>query len=243
MRAAEGPPTALGGDRKARLREGGRGGPWQPVLGAEFQWSRTHSSCDNHRMLERRRVLRPLTTAVAAILFLSASPLPSTVRPIATRSGRMACSAARTSSRAATRAVPRTASGDGDFMQSDFDDLAAAGANYVQISHAGPLRRDAALRPRRHGAGEPRSGDRDGRRRRPVRGHRLPLGTGTERERHQQSRRDAPRDDLDGSGGARGVGRDGSLRGRAIRQQPDRGRALRHGRAEFVRASRVPRSG
>ena len=27
--------------------------------------------------------------------------------------------------------------GDGDFAQSDFDDLAAAGANYVQISHAG----------------------------------------------------------------------------------------------------------
>ncbi|MCW5891174.1 MAG: cellulase family glycosylhydrolase [bacterium] len=27
--------------------------------------------------------------------------------------------------------------GDGDFAQSDFDDLAAAGANYVQLSHAG----------------------------------------------------------------------------------------------------------
>ncbi|HEV7730744.1 MAG TPA: cellulase family glycosylhydrolase [Candidatus Binatia bacterium] len=30
-----------------------------------------------------------------------------------------------------------TGFGDGDFAQSDFDDLAAAGANYVQISHAG----------------------------------------------------------------------------------------------------------
>jgi hypothetical protein len=30
-----------------------------------------------------------------------------------------------------------TGFGDGDFTQADFDDLAAAGANYVQISHAG----------------------------------------------------------------------------------------------------------
>ena len=42
--------------------------------------------------------------------------------------------------------------GDGDFAQSDFADLSAAGANYVQISHAGTYARrrpTRSTRPRR----------------------------------------------------------------------------------------------
>ena len=170
-------------------------------------------------------------------------PRPPTVRATPSGSGRPASCAAPTSSRVATPAVRRTAFGDGDFAQSDFDDLVRGRRELRPDLARGHVRRDAAVRARPGRRGEPRSRAGDGTSGGPVRRDRLPLGTGAQRERDQQSRRDAAaRPSGPIRRRARRVGGDAAPHRRPLRRESDRHRLLDHGRAERLRAPQLHRS-
>ena len=133
--------------------------------------------------------------------------------------------------------------GDGDFAQSDFDQLAAAGANYVQISHAGIF---AETPPYALDGDAQANLDR-------VVGMASAAGlyaviafrSGPGRNENAISNRDGTLRgaDLDGRGGARRVGGDASSCRGPLRRQSGGRRPVGDGRAERVRAARLHRSG
>ena len=89
--------------------------------------------------------------------------------------------------------------GDGDFTQADFNELAAAGANYVQISHAGLFAETPPYAPNQAAQDNLDQVISMAPAPPPLRGDRFLLRAGPLRERHQQPRRHPARDHLHGT--------------------------------------------